>query len=80
MLIAQYQYAVTRKDMVETFSFEDFKEVQIDTSSSCSFVRLGYEVILTTSCLRTCLFPILLHNLSHIVHWNITNNLDTLFS
>ncbi|XWS17646.1 hypothetical protein CRYUN_Cryun33cG0085300 [Craigia yunnanensis] len=25
MLIAQYQYAVTRKDMVETFSFEDFK-------------------------------------------------------
>ncbi|XVF89103.1 hypothetical protein PTKIN_Ptkin19aG0103800 [Pterospermum kingtungense] len=26
MLIAQYQYAVTRKDMVETFSFEDFKE------------------------------------------------------
>ncbi|KAE8700390.1 TMEM222 protein [Hibiscus syriacus] len=26
MLFAQYQYAVTRKDMVETFSFEDFKE------------------------------------------------------
>ncbi|XVE70932.1 hypothetical protein DITRI_Ditri10aG0109400 [Diplodiscus trichospermus] len=26
MLIAQYQYAVTRKDMVETFSFEEFKE------------------------------------------------------
>ncbi|XP_022729681.1 uncharacterized protein LOC111284878 isoform X2 [Durio zibethinus] len=26
MLIAQYQYAVTRKDMVESFSFEDFKE------------------------------------------------------
>ncbi|KAL4334716.1 hypothetical protein GQ457_07G045080 [Hibiscus cannabinus] len=26
MLLAQYQYAVTRKDMVETFSFEDFKQ------------------------------------------------------
>ncbi|GMI81396.1 hypothetical protein like AT5G11810 [Hibiscus trionum] len=26
MLFAQYQYAVTRKDMVDTFSFEDFKE------------------------------------------------------
>ncbi|KAG4144549.1 hypothetical protein ERO13_D05G044300v2 [Gossypium hirsutum] len=26
MLFAQYQYAVTRKDMVETFSFEEFKE------------------------------------------------------
>ncbi|GMI92586.1 hypothetical protein like AT5G11810 [Hibiscus trionum] len=26
MLFAQYQYAVTRKDMVETFSVEDFKE------------------------------------------------------
>ncbi|KAE8682637.1 TMEM222 protein [Hibiscus syriacus] len=26
MLFAQYQYSVTRKDMVETFSFEDFKE------------------------------------------------------
>ncbi|PON56344.1 rhomboid family protein [Parasponia andersonii] len=26
MLIAQLQYAVTRKDMVETFSFKDFKE------------------------------------------------------
>lgn len=26
MLIAQYQNAVTREDMVETFSFEDFKE------------------------------------------------------
>ncbi|TQD77463.1 hypothetical protein C1H46_037000 [Malus baccata] len=26
MLIAQWQYAVTRKDMVETFSFKDFKE------------------------------------------------------
>lgn len=27
MLIAQWQYAVTRKDMAETFSFEEFKEV-----------------------------------------------------
>ncbi|CAB4296676.1 unnamed protein product [Prunus armeniaca] len=26
MLIAQWQYAVTRKDMAETFSFKDFKE------------------------------------------------------
>ncbi|XWS70258.1 hypothetical protein CRYUN_Cryun03dG0033100 [Craigia yunnanensis] len=26
ILFAQYQYAVTRKDMVETFSFEEFKE------------------------------------------------------
>ncbi|XP_007012268.2 PREDICTED: uncharacterized protein LOC18588054 isoform X1 [Theobroma cacao] len=26
MLVAQYQNAVTRKDMVDTFSFEDFKE------------------------------------------------------
>ncbi|KAJ9702022.1 hypothetical protein PVL29_003985 [Vitis rotundifolia] len=26
MLIAQWQYAVTRKDMAKTFSFEDFKE------------------------------------------------------
>ncbi|XP_004291035.1 PREDICTED: uncharacterized protein LOC101307554 [Fragaria vesca subsp. vesca] len=26
MLLAQWQYAVTRKDMAETFSFEDFKE------------------------------------------------------
>ncbi|KAF3447523.1 hypothetical protein FNV43_RR12709 [Rhamnella rubrinervis] len=26
MLIAQWQYAVTRKDVAETFSFEDFKE------------------------------------------------------
>ncbi|XWS72460.1 hypothetical protein CRYUN_Cryun02cG0041600 [Craigia yunnanensis] len=26
MLIAQYQYAVTRKDMVQIFSFEEFKE------------------------------------------------------
>ena len=29
ILIAQWQYAVTRKDMVEAFSFKDFKEVQI---------------------------------------------------
>ncbi|XP_042480547.1 uncharacterized protein LOC122061370 [Macadamia integrifolia] len=29
MLIAQWQEAVTRKDMVETFSFEEFKEVNI---------------------------------------------------
>jgi hypothetical protein len=27
MLIAQWQYAVTRVDMAETFSFKDFKEV-----------------------------------------------------
>lgn len=29
MLIAQWQYGVTRKDMVEAFSFKDFKEVQV---------------------------------------------------
>ena len=27
MLIAQWQNAVTRKDVVETYSFSDFKEV-----------------------------------------------------
>lgn len=27
MLVAQWQNAVTRRDTVETFSFEDFKEV-----------------------------------------------------
>lgn len=29
MLIAQWQYGVTRKDMVEAFSFEDFKKVLV---------------------------------------------------
>lgn len=29
MLIAQWQYGVTRKDMAEAFSFKDFKEVQV---------------------------------------------------
>lgn len=33
MLIAQWQYAVTRKDMAETFSFEDFKEVLFDPNT-----------------------------------------------
>lgn len=33
MLIAQWQYAVTRKDMAETFSFEDFKEVPFDPNA-----------------------------------------------
>jgi hypothetical protein len=28
MLIAQWQYAVTRLDMAETFSFKDLKEVR----------------------------------------------------
>ncbi|GFZ16674.1 hypothetical protein Acr_25g0010830 [Actinidia rufa] len=32
MLIAQWQNALTRKDMVETFSFKDFKEVRIGMS------------------------------------------------
>lgn len=33
MLIAQWQYAVTRKDTAETFSFEDFKEVLFDPNA-----------------------------------------------
>lgn len=28
MLVTQWQEAVTRKDLVETFTFQDFKEVQ----------------------------------------------------
>ncbi|KAK8513653.1 hypothetical protein V6N12_052828 [Hibiscus sabdariffa] len=42
MLLAQYQYAVTRKDMVETFSFEDFKQCSGDLTIPAD--RMLHEV------------------------------------
>lgn len=46
ILIAQWQYAVTRKDMAKTFSFEDFKEVMIYDHQMFYIVELNAVLVL----------------------------------
>lgn len=52
MLIAQWQDAVTRRDMAEAFSFEDFKEVTIKNYMLVVFLiqslHGGYAGVLAT--------------------------------
>lgn len=51
MLLAQYQNAVTRVDMVKSFSFKDFIEVNIKASYFgtivfllCHFIVIGARI------------------------------------
>lgn len=49
MLVAQWQDAVTRKDMVEAYSFEDFKEVCLSNLNVYQFFFTKYGVFERTT-------------------------------
>ncbi|KAK9208220.1 hypothetical protein WN944_000574 [Citrus x changshan-huyou] len=57
MLISQWQYAVTRKDMAETFSFKDFKEVDINSRASGLLILL-IKVLVHHFCCRCSMVAI----------------------